>query len=56
MNWHWPQYALAAMFLIEFGCQLAMHGKPRGPFHFGYWFLGNALVAYLLYAGGFWPS
>ncbi len=51
----WPQVTMAIFFAIEFGFQIARHGKPReGEHNFFTSMIATGLVVWLLYAGGFW--
>ncbi|EHW2218196.1 transglycosylase SLT domain-containing protein [Salmonella enterica subsp. enterica serovar Abony] len=51
---YWPQVIWAVMVLLGLGIELARHGQPRTGKHSFWWQLsGTALVAGLLWSGGF---
>jgi hypothetical protein len=51
----WPQITLAILWGVAWVLTLAMHGKPRtGNHDIGVHTAGLALVAWLLWCGGFW--
>lgn len=51
---YWPQVIWAVMALLGLGIEMARHGQPRTGKHSFWWQLsGTALVAGLLWSGGF---
>lgn len=55
-NWHWPQYIMASLAMINLLLSANMHGKPRtGTFNFFASLTGVILfTGFVLYSGGFW--
>lgn len=54
MIWEWPQITLAVLMVLELGISMGKHGQPRDPYSFWTSLFGAAIVATLLYFGGFW--
>ena len=55
MTWGWPQFAVAGVFLDGMGVSLGRYGQQkRDKYDIIDVFLAPALMAWLLYMGGFW--
>lgn len=53
--WHWPQYVMAAIYLIEIGIHLAKNGEPmKGSYSFASAVIGAVIAFVILKAGGFY--
>jgi hypothetical protein len=55
MIWAWPQITLACFMAVQVLCIAAFDGKPRkGNHSFAITLCRTAVLAFLLYMGGFW--
>lgn len=53
--WHWPQYVMAAIYLIQIGIHLAKNGEPmEGSYSFATAVITTVIVFVILKAGGFY--
>jgi len=53
MTFHWPQITLIILCSIGLGIAAARHGKPRGLHSAWFKCFDIAVLAWLLYDGGF---
>ena len=54
ITWRWPQYIMAAIYLIQLGIHLALNGEPmRGEYNFIEALIITAIAFVILRAGGF---
>ena len=53
-NWRWPQFVLAAIYLIYIGMNLAKDGEPEDD-HYSFFraVIASAIMFMILKAGGF---
>lgn len=55
MNWHWPQYVLASLYLIGLLLHARDHGKPKtGKDNFFVAAVSIVINIVVLHFGGFW--
>lgn len=53
--WKWPQYVMAAIYLIQIGIHLAKNGEPmESRYSFTTAVIATAIVFVILKAGGFY--
>ena len=53
-DWGWPQYVMAAIYLIYIGMNLAKDGEPEdGHYSFFTAIIASAIMFMILKAGGF---
>lgn len=54
-TWRWPQYVMAAIYLIQIGIHLAKNGEPmEGNYSFATSVITTAIVFVILKVGGFY--
>jgi len=52
-NWHWPQWALFIIMVIELGIQCAENGNPRAHWSGFRGIFNFVFLLFILYEGGF---
>ena len=54
-TWRWPQYVMAAIYLIQIGMHMAKDGEPlKGKYNYVSAIVATAIVYVILRAGGFY--
>ncbi len=53
-HWHWPQYVESGLLVLGVIVHVSNHGNDRDPYNGPAAAIGAAIVAWLLYMGGFW--
>jgi ABC-type spermidine/putrescine transport system permease subunit II len=52
----WPQWTFIILLIFETGFTLAKHGEPRTDYSFWETLFNSAIIAVLLYFGGFFKG
>ena len=53
----WPQILMIVILSADMGMALIMHGKKKeGDYNAWTELIGNAIIAVILYFGGFWTN
>jgi hypothetical protein len=52
--WGWSQWTIAALIVLGIVQNVSEHGNARSPYNGPSSFLAGALMAWLLWCGGFW--
>lgn len=55
MNWHWPQWTIAALYVLALFGNVVTHGKLRTGNNNGViGIIAMMFYSWVLYCGGFW--